>query len=134
MPERQVVIVTGRHRPHEILFLALSVVTGLAYTFGAPPPNSLAALLPGWALAVWAIGLALSGAVGLVGIWLRRPAGLHIEQGAMLLGTAALVWYTAGVIGLAGWRGLFAGGVSVAWAVANLVRAWQIQRDLRSVA
>lgn len=126
---RPVVIVSGKHRPHQILLLVVSVVTGVAYTIGAPPPASVAALLPGWALLVWSVGLATSGVIGLVGV-LRS---LRLEQASMLLGAAALLWYTAAVSTF-GWRGLFAGAISVAWAVANLVRAGQIRRDLRAGA
>lgn len=126
MADRRSVVIAGRHRPHEILLLALSLLIGAAYTIGAPPPTSLAASLPGWAVLVWSIGLALSGVIGLVGvIW-----SMLLEQAGMLLGAAALLWYAAAVAPF-GWRALFAGGISVAWAAANLARAWQIRRELR---
>jgi hypothetical protein len=124
-----VVVVSGRHRPHEILLLAVSVLVGAAYTFGAPPPTSLAASMPHWAVRVWATGLALSGVVGLVGVAGRSTWALQVEQAAMLIGAAALVWYTAALAPL-GWRALFAEAVFGAWAVANLVRARQIRQDL----
>jgi hypothetical protein len=129
---RPVVVITGRHRPHEILLLVVSLVTGLAYTIGAPPPQSVTALLPGWAVRVWAVGLAASGVVGLVGVFSRRDWSLQVEQAAMLLGAAALLWYTAAVLPF-GWRALFAGAVSIGWAVANLTRAAQIRRDLKGL-
>lgn len=126
----QVFVVAGRHRPHEILLLVVSLITGVAYTVGAPPPTSVAALLPGWALHVWSLGLVVSGAVGLIGVYARRSWALHMEQAGMLIGAAALVWYCAAVTPL-GWRALFAGGIAFAWAAANLVRAVQIRRDLK---
>ena len=61
---RPVLVISGRHRPHELLLLVVSLATGLAYTVGAPPPTSVAALLPGWALHVWSSSLALSGVIG----------------------------------------------------------------------
>jgi hypothetical protein len=124
---RPIIVVSGRHRPHEILLLAVSLVTGLAYTVGAPPPSSIAALLPGWAVLVWAVGLVISGALGLVALAARAP---QVEQAAMLLGAAALVWYAAAA-GQLGWRGAFAGVVCAAWAGANVARALQIRADLR---
>ncbi|GAA0719803.1 hypothetical protein Drose_06100 [Dactylosporangium roseum] len=127
---RPLVIVSGRHRPHEILLLVVSLITGIAYTIGAPPPQSIAALLPGWALHVWSAGLAVSGAIGLVGVYSRRPWSLQLEQAGMLVGAGSLVWYCAAVTPL-GWRALFAGGIAFAWAAANVVRAVQIRRDLR---
>jgi len=123
---RPVIVISGRHRPHELLLLVVSLATGLAYTVGAPPPTSVAALLPGWALHVWSLSLALSGVIGIVGVW----RSLRLEQAGMLLGAAALVWYCAAVVPF-GWRALFAGLVSLAWAAANLVRAAQIGRDLK---
>lgn len=120
------VIIAGRHRPHEILLLVVSIVTGVAYTIGAPPPNSVSALLPAPALLVWSIGLAASGVIGLVGVaW-----SLRFEAAGMLLGSAALIWYVAAVAPF-GWRALLAGAISSAWAGANLWRALQIFLDLR---
>lgn len=127
---RPVVVISGHHRPHELLLLAVSLLTGLAFTIGAPPPTSVAALMPGWALHVWSLGLAVSGAVGLAGALTRQPWSLQVEQAGMLLGAAALVWYGAAVAPY-GWRALFAGGIALAWAAANLTRALQIRTDLR---
>lgn len=126
---RPLVVVSGRHRPHELLLLAVSLVTGVAYTIGAPPPASVSALLPAWALHVWSAGLVVSGVVGLAGALTRRWWSLQVEQAGMLLGAAALIWYTAAVVPF-GWRALLAGLISVAWALANVVRAVQIRRDL----
>lgn len=128
--DRPLVVVSGRHRPHELLLLVVSLVTGVAYTIGAPPPTSVAALMPAWALHVWSAGLVASGVIGLVGALSRRSWSLQVEQAGMLIGAASLIWYTAAVVGF-GWRALLAGAISVAWAGANVVRAWQIRRDLR---
>lgn len=127
---RPVLVISGRHRPHELLLLVVSLLTGVAQTIGAPPPTSVAALLPGWALHVWSLGLVASGAVGLLGALTRRTWSLQVEQAGMLLGAAALVWYTAALAPF-GWRALFAGAVALAWAAANLARALQIRSDLK---
>lgn len=127
---RPVVVISGRHKPHQTLLLAVSVLTGVAYTVGAPPPSSVAALLPHWAVLIWAAGLGVSGVVGLIAVFARRAWAPQVEQASMLLGAGALIWYTAAVASF-GWRGLFAAAVSVAWAAANLVRAAQIRHDLR---
>lgn len=127
---RPLVVLSGRHRPHELLLLAVSIVTGVAYLIGAPPPQSIAALMPTWALHVWAAGLAASGILGLTGALTRRGWSLALEQAAMLIGAGALVWYVGAVVPF-GWRGLFAGLISLAWASANVARAVQIRRDLR---
>jgi len=126
---RPLVVISGRHRPHELLLLTVSVVTGVAYTIGAPPPTSIAALLPPWALHVWSAGLAVSGVLGLVGALTRHGWSLVLEQAGMLIGAASLVWYVGAIVPF-GWRGLFAGLISLAWAIANVARAVQINRDL----
>lgn len=123
-------VLSGRHRPHELLLLVVSVVTGVAYTCGARPPQSIATALPGWAVAVWSVGLAASGAIGLLGALTSRQWSLQVEQAAMLLGAAALVWYCAAVAQV-GWRALFPAAISLGWATANVVRFGQIRRDMR---
>lgn len=131
MHER-VVVVSGRHRPHEVLLLVVSLVTGVAYTVGAPPPESVASLLPGWALHVWSGGLLLSGLLGLAGIVLRRSPAQQLEQAGMLIGAGALIWYSAAV-SMFGWRALLAGSICLAWAGANAWRAVQLHQDMRAV-
>jgi hypothetical protein len=129
------VVITGRHRPHELLLLAVSIPIGLSYVFGAPPPGSVAALIPAWEVRIWAWLLLFSGLVGLVSSSWGRDArfALRLEAGAMLLGAGALLIYTVAVFQLGTWRGLFAGGITVAWMAANLWRALQIRRDLREM-
>lgn len=128
-------VVAGHHRPHELLFLALSLLFGVLYTLGSPPPQSVAAQMPSWLVHVWSVGLLLSGVVGLVGALWPMPLdrGLGLELGGMLLGAAALVVTTAAVFEYAGSAGLFGGGFSAAWALANIARAAQIVHDLREV-
>jgi hypothetical protein len=128
-------IVVGRQRPHEVLLLAWSLVFGVAGLMTAPAPSSIAALVPHWEILVWSALLAASGATGLIGVSLRRNwfLGLQVEAGAQLIGTGALLVYAAAVAVVAGWRGLFAGGFIVTWMIANLVRVWQISRDLKGI-
>lgn len=132
MAERPVLVVTGRHRPHEALLLLVSLLLGVAYTVGAPPPASVTALLPPWAVHVWAAGMGISGALGLAGLAMRSPRGLQVEQAAMLIGAASLIWYMVAVVPL-GWRSLLAVAISAAWMSANVWRAWQIRRDLKGL-
>lgn len=128
-------VVVGRQRPHEVLFLVWSLIFGVAGLTTAPAPASIAALVPHWETAAWSATLAVSGAVGLVGISVRRNwvLGLRVEAGAQLIGTGALLIYAAAVFLVGGWRGLFAGGLIVMWMLANLWRVWQISRDLKEI-
>jgi hypothetical protein len=127
------VVITGRHRPHELVFLALALVLGLAYTLGAPPPQSAAAEMPAWLVDVWAAGLLVHGVTGAASVLLpwRRDRALWLEAGSMLIGFGALLLVGAAAFSYAGTGALLGGGLCFGWAVANLVRVFQIHRDLR---
>jgi hypothetical protein len=130
-PRRPVVVLAGRQRPHEVLLLAFAVVIGIAYQIGSPPPESIAAHMHHWQVRLWSIGMMLSGIIGLAGLWWPdRQLGMQFEAGAMLLGAGALLIVTAAAFAL-GAKGIFGGGFSAAWFMANLVRAGQIWRELR---
>jgi hypothetical protein len=138
---RPIVLVTGRQRPHEVLLLVLSVLVGAGYSFGAPPPASVAALMPSWLVHVWAGGLLVSGVTGLASLaggprLVERR--MHLEIGAMLIGAAALMLSTEATIQYAAEAGVLpraglAAGFGVAWTGANLWRAIQIRFDLRTL-
>lgn len=132
----RLVVLSGPLRPHELVFQALAVLVGAPYLLGAPPPNSVAALMPEWAIRTWAAGLLLSGLLSVVALALHRLAevALRIEQAAMLLGAGALVWAGYAVFVYA-WssRALLSGGFCLCWALANVVRAEQCRRDLRRI-
>lgn len=126
----------SRQRPHEILLILLSAVLGVAYLFGAPPPESVVALVSPWLVHLWAAGLAVGGLLGIVALsglgGTRRS--LRIEQAAMLNTAAALCVAASAIAQAAGGRGFFGAGFSLAWAMANVARAWMIQADIRRIA
>lgn len=133
----RLVVLSGPLRPHEMMFQALAIVLGAVYLIGAPPPTSVAALMPEWAVRLWAGGLLVSGLLTALSLLLRRrpETSLRIEQSAMLLGAAALVWAGSAVFTYA-WssRALLAGGFCLVWAAANILRSEQCRRDARRVA
>jgi hypothetical protein len=130
-----VIVVAGRQRPHEVLLLAVSVLVGAAYLLGSPPAASVAALIPRWEIKAWAVGLLLSGLLGLVAIWRWRDIelALRLELGAMLSGAGALLIYVVAVFTAAALSGLLAGGITAAWMAANVWRAWQIRTELKGL-
>jgi len=117
-----------------MLLLIWSLIVGVAFLLGAPPPGSIAMLMPRWETLAWASGLLLSGVVGLIGVWWRDwENSMRLEQAAMLFGAAAILMYCVSAFSIAGWRALFAGGLTGTWCAANLWRANQIRRDLRGL-
>lgn len=130
--KRTVVLTVGTYHPHEVMFLLLAAVWGALYLLTAPPPNSVVAQLHPVVTAAWAATLLASGLIGLVALlplplerrlWLRMAAALGCA-GALAL--AAVSIFTS-----AGGRGLFSGGFSVAWCVANVVQTILLYRDVR---
>lgn len=137
MAGRPVIVIAGRHRPHELVFLGLALTFGVSYSTAAPPPQSAAASMPPWLVTAWAVALGVSGAVGLLAVLVLHrwwhEAALWAEAGSMLVGAGALALITAAIISYAGATASFGIGFCVAWAVANLARAWQIRRELREL-
>lgn len=131
---RPVVIVAGRHRPHEQLLLAYSALVGAAYlASGAPAPPSMRAILPEAAVTVWAVALVVSGVAGFVGCWWRGERGLGVEFGALLMNAGTLVVYSMAAFTAGGLNALLPGGIVLAWAAANIWRAVQTLRDINEV-
>lgn len=133
----RLVVLSGPLRPHEMMFQGLALVLGAVYLIGAPPPTSVAALMPEWAVRLWAAGLLVSGLLTALSIGLHRRAetSLRVEQSAMLIGAAALTWAGYAVFVYA-WssRALLGGGFCLVWAAANVLRSEQCRRDARRVA
>jgi hypothetical protein len=129
------IVLASRARAHEFVLLALSLLLGVTYLLGAPPPQSAAATMPHWLVTAWAAGLAVSGLAGLLSAavirW--RDTSLMLEAGAMLIGAGALVLITAAIAVYSGARGMLGAGLCLGWALANLVRAEQIRREIREL-
>lgn len=126
------IVVTGRHRPHEVMFLALSALAGGLFAAGARPPTSLERLVDPWVLWSWYLLLLGSGLIGLVSIALPDAyRALVLELAAMHGQTAAPALY--GVALLAG--GSRAAGFVVAfcaaWSAASAWRGWQVWQGMR---
>lgn len=129
---RPVLVLASRHRPHEQLFLAFGAVSGVSFLAGAPEPASIEATMPPFVVILWAAGLVVSGAVGLIGCWWRGERGQLLEAGGLLVGCGSLLLYTSAAVSVAGIRALFPAGVVLTWFAANLWRVMQIRRELRT--
>lgn len=91
--------------------------------------------MPQWQIDLWAVGLLVSGALGLFGCSYLRDLefGLIAEAAGMLIGAGALLIAAVSSFEFAGWHALLGGGITVAWTAANLWRAWQIRHDLKEL-
>lgn len=128
------IVVTGRHRPHEVVFLAFSALAGLVFVAGVKPPSSLEQLVPVWIIWTWYVLLLASGVIGLVSLPLRDPyRALVLERAAMLGHVAAPALYGLALLASGNAAALFSGLFFAAWAAASGWRAWQIQRGIRAL-
>lgn len=116
------IVVTGRHRPHEVAFLALSAITGAAFAAGVKPPTSVETLMPRWVLWAWYLLLLLlaSGIIGLASFTIADPyRALVLERAAMWGQTAAPALYGLALSAAWGRPALFTIAFFLAWTVAS---------------
>ena len=128
------IVVTGRHRPHEVMFLVLSAAVGVAFAAGAKPPTTVEQLFPTWLLWTWYLLLLGSGVIGLVSIALPNTyRALVLELAAMHGQTAAPLLYGLALLS----SGVPAAGFAVAfflgWSGASGWRGWQVWTAVRVV-
>lgn len=130
MPERLLKIRTGR-QPHETLVV---IATGLLGVVGLMLPHEVSgaiadALTPHWASVFWA-GIALFAFITLWGIYKRRIDGLLVERAGLTVLTALYGGYVLILLTYRGWDALAGAALPLAFAIANVVRCFQIGNDL----
>lgn len=130
------VIVLGREKDHEVALNVWSAALGVLYLAGAPKPGSMAALVHGPIFTLWAAGMVLSGATGLVACYLLRgpERSLEVERAALVIQTGVLLMWAGVALSFNGWSALMAVGLAGAWIWANVRRCLRITRDLRRLA
>ncbi|WP_416902769.1 hypothetical protein [Micromonospora echinospora] len=126
------ILVTGRHRPHEVLFLAFSAAVGGAFAVGARPPTTIEQLVPGWVLWSWYLLLLASGVIGLIGVAQANPyRALVLELAAMHGQVAAPLLYGLALLSTGQPTVGFAAAFCLTWAAASAWRGWQAYRGIR---
>lgn len=130
-----VLIVPGRFRYHEVTLNVWAAFLGVVYLLGAPQPTSVVTTVPEEWRWPWAVGLAVGGAVALIGCyWLTDvERGLELERAGLVMLSGGLVVYVVAVFTFAGWPGLASAGLASAWMTANIARSVQITRDVRHI-
>jgi hypothetical protein len=126
------IIVTGRHRPHEVMFLVLSALAGAAFVAGAKPPSTLEQLVEPWVLWTWYLLLLGSGVIGLISIALPNTyRTLVLELAAMQGQTAAPLLYGLALLSTGAPAAVFAVAFCLAWSGASMWRGWQVWKAMR---
>jgi hypothetical protein len=128
------VVVSGRNRPHEVMFLVFSALIGAAFVFGAKPPGTIEQQMPAWVVWTWYGLLLASGVVGLISIAMRCPyRALVLERTAMVGQVAAPAIYGVGLAAYGRAPAVFAAGFCLAWSGASAWRLWQVRREIRAI-
>ena len=128
------IIVTGRHRPHEVMFLVLSALAGGLFVAGAKPPTSLEQLVEPWVLWTWYLLLLGSGVIGLASIALPDTyRALVLEVAAMIGQMTAPLLYGLALLSTGSPAAAFAIAFCLTWAWASAWRGWQVWRGMRAL-
>lgn len=126
------IVITGRHRPHEALFLVFSAAIGLAFVAGVRPPGTLERLVPVWVLWTWYLLLLASGLIGLASFAIADPyRALVLERAAMVGQTAAPIVYGVALLATGEATTLFAAAFCATWSAASGWRGWQVSKSIK---
>lgn len=128
------IVVTGRHRPHEVLLLAISALLGAGFVSGVKPPSTLEQLVHPVVLWTWYVLLLSSGVIGLVGIAIRDTyRGLVLELAAMHGQAAAPLLYGLALLSIGNGAVVFAVAFCLAWSGASVWRGVQVRQGMRAL-
>lgn len=134
MPNRPILIVSGRH-PFQIAVLLALMTVGIALMVGGVPPESVSRTMPPILLVVWEWGLVGAGILGLGGVMLRdyprTVRSLSIELSGLTFLATILTMYAMALFAYAGLRATVPGGLTAGLAAAAIYRSVQIFRDRR---
>lgn len=130
---RQTIVVFSRQKPHLVLFLVLSFLSGVAFLTGEPEATPGKGDLPHHVAAGWAWVLLVTGTMGLAGIvWQRWHVirGMYLERGALLLQSSAVVLFAGFLVAYRPRDWLASVIAAAVWSGVNVWEARLIKRDL----
>jgi len=127
------VVLIGQRRPHEMCLFAAGIMLSVGYVFGPEQSTPLTQQWQWIVASMYALTFA-GGVFGLIGcLWRTYSMSMGLEQTGLLLQSAGLVIYLVAVFTFAGWAAWIPLMIFSAWLLANLVRAWDIQRDVNAI-
>lgn len=106
--------------PFEYFLAALCIISGLPQLIAPAPNNSLEILLPVWLVRVWGAELVAGGVLTLAGLAFKRP---RVERIGMKILAPAATAYAIAIGLVAGWAGVVAASIVLAFGMACLARA-----------
>lgn len=117
--------------PRAVFVLGASVLAGVTAIVVQSSPPTLEALLPRWGVILWGISLVFGSALTLFGMALKGPDGIQLEQlGSVILGVAT-AYYAVLVLFTVGTPAIMPVSITLAWGIACLLRAGQLQALLK---
>lgn len=122
---------TGRH-PHEVFTTVFVMLVGVVGLFQPVSPAITLAFTEAGATAFY-LGLILSGAIVLVGIWLPRIEGPLLERIGLAVSTLFLIGYVIAVVSNSGTRGAMAVAFPLGLIAAKVARIYQIGKVLKKL-
>lgn len=121
--------------PLAIYLLALSLVSGLSLTFGAPTSGSIESELPLYLAKTWGFMLTFGSTASLLGMFWQgdRRTGLLVKRVGMLSLSVAAFVYAAVIVVAAGMNGAFISGIILGFGLATFLQFLRINRRIHRI-
>lgn len=121
---------TGKH-PHEVALLSATMFLGFAGLFFYPvlATPTARALPPPFGHILYA-GLGVGSLIALVGVFWGSLTGALVERVGLFSLSLHAIAYTAAIAANSGIKGLNFAAFMTAFATANLIRSYQIAREI----
>lgn len=113
--------------PRAVFILGLSVFSGITALALDAAPDSLNAQIPGWAVVVWGVLLALGSLVTLLGMWRQTVGGIIIEQIGCVMVAATTIFFVGTALVDEGQEPTQPLAIVLAWGLSCGLRWVQLQ-------
>lgn len=122
----------GPPNPFETFLLAVCAVQGWAVLSHAARPPSVQALMPPWLRVIWGLLLLAGGILSVSGLYWTNPfTGIEIKRVGLLAAAGGTLAYAVALLTI-GTAGILAAATNLGFAIACVVRIWQVTRALEA--